>query len=323
MRTRQITFQDGYWYCYANSAAMLLSSIGKDVPPRLIEVLSGVGLGAFFSPGGGIGGGLPFFSGLASAPDAGITRALSILGFASEVRTTTHSESAPFDELAQALTATPAILGPFDMCLLSYNPARPTRSGIDHFIVADRLEADHVVVYDPAGFAEAIISKAALKNAWRADAITYKGGHYQYWAGPRRLSRPSDDQIVELAITSYKRLYREADRQATETGCLTDEAAIAHLGDLVRTSELTAAQSGHLLHFALPLGAKRALDFALFFDAVASGLPELKRRQAVLFGQCFSNLALGKTPEVVDDLARLGATNSLSKLPGTNPRSPR
>jgi hypothetical protein len=34
-------------YCCANAASMLLSTIGEDVDPSLIEVLSGVGLGAF------------------------------------------------------------------------------------------------------------------------------------------------------------------------------------------------------------------------------------------------------------------------------------
>ncbi len=50
-----ITFHDSYWYCYANSAAMLLSGIGEAVSPRLIEALTGVGLGASFDPP------LPFF----------------------------------------------------------------------------------------------------------------------------------------------------------------------------------------------------------------------------------------------------------------------
>lgn len=35
-------------YCYANSAAMLLESAGESIEPRLGEVLSGVGLGAFW-----------------------------------------------------------------------------------------------------------------------------------------------------------------------------------------------------------------------------------------------------------------------------------
>lgn len=33
-------------YCYSNSTVMFLSSIGENVSPQLVEVLTGVGLGA-------------------------------------------------------------------------------------------------------------------------------------------------------------------------------------------------------------------------------------------------------------------------------------
>ncbi|MEK6960815.1 MAG: hypothetical protein AABX47_06580, partial [Nanoarchaeota archaeon] len=35
-------------YCYANCIAMLLDSIGEDISPGTAEVLSGVGIGAFW-----------------------------------------------------------------------------------------------------------------------------------------------------------------------------------------------------------------------------------------------------------------------------------
>ena len=52
-------------------------------------------------------------------------------------------------------------------------------------------------------------------------------------------------------------------------------------------------QRGHLLHFALPLGTKRALDFAGFFDDLSSSLAQLKRRQAGRFGACVTHLMRG------------------------------
>lgn len=33
-------------YCYANSASMLLATIGEDIRPSLIEILTGFSLGA-------------------------------------------------------------------------------------------------------------------------------------------------------------------------------------------------------------------------------------------------------------------------------------
>jgi hypothetical protein len=41
----------------------------------------------------------------------------------------------------------------------------------------------------------------------------------------------------------------------------------------------------HLVDFALPLGARRALDYAAFFEGDDADLATLKRRQAVLFGR--------------------------------------
>lgn len=311
MDRRPITFHDGYWYCYANSAAMLLSAIGEDVPPRLIEVLSGVGLGAFVATDGGVGGGRPFFSGLAGLPDTGITRALAMLGFGFEERATDGPGPAPFVELAAVLAESPAILGPLDMSLLPYNPGRPAAPGVDHFVVADRMEAGRVVVYDPAGFAEAVIPAAGLEAAWRADAIAYRRGRYRYWTRPRRLTRPTGDQIAAAAVASFKRLYDEADRLASGAGCLTDGAAIDHVAGLVRRAALTPAQSGHLLHFALPLGAKRALDFAAFLEARSRDLAALKRRQAQLFGECQSSLARDDTRLAADHLSRLAELETL------------
>lgn len=37
-------------YCYANSASMLLSTIGEEISPSLIEVLTGFSLGAAIEP---------------------------------------------------------------------------------------------------------------------------------------------------------------------------------------------------------------------------------------------------------------------------------
>ena len=56
-------------YCYANSAAMLLENAEESVEPRVIEVLSGVELGACWVAESQT----LFLSGLASAPDVGLS----------------------------------------------------------------------------------------------------------------------------------------------------------------------------------------------------------------------------------------------------------
>lgn len=60
-------------YCYSNSAAMFLLSIGEHVSPQMFEVLTGVGLGAMLENGKTL-----FLS--MKDPDDGINCAFNILG---------------------------------------------------------------------------------------------------------------------------------------------------------------------------------------------------------------------------------------------------
>jgi hypothetical protein len=110
---------------------MLLSSVGEQVSPRLIETLSAVGLGA------PIHGGLPFFGEL-TTPDKGISQALELLGFTVREAAAETLDRAPFDQLRVLLQEGPAALGPLDMMHLSYNPMRPRQPGADHYVLRMR-----------------------------------------------------------------------------------------------------------------------------------------------------------------------------------------
>ena len=105
-------------YCYANSGAMLLESVGESVEPRLLEVLSGVGLGAFWVAESQT----LFLSGWASSPDVGMSRAFGLLGF--QVAEVAESDGAPMPvaALARQLQEGPVMLGPLDMGELPYHP---------------------------------------------------------------------------------------------------------------------------------------------------------------------------------------------------------
>lgn len=302
----KVTFYDSYWYCYANSTAMLLSSIGELVSPRLIEALSGVGLGAFVSTDG-----LPFFSGLRSVPDEGISRALKILGFTSEETVFENPTSKlAFEQLRSNLASGPVLLGPLDMTHLSYNPTRPGFSGVDHFVLAFGREGEQFLLHDPAGFGNVLISEADLEKAWRADAIEYKRGHYRSWTKPHRASSPSEGEIFREAVSTFKELYLDAKVEAANTCRLHDEAAFADMAQWLSGGMLTPAQLGHFTKFALPLGVKRALDYVNFFETKHPGLAELKRDQAATFGRCLSYVMLD------DQTGAIGELRDLSDLEG-------
>lgn len=283
MHPRLETFHDGYWYCYANSTAMLLDGIGETVSPRLIEVLSGVGLGAFQTDSG-----LPFFSGLAGLPDRGISAALDLLGFAWEEQAAAQPVSDPLPMLRQLLQRGPVLIGPLDMQHLTYNPLRPSFPGVDHFVLALGASGESIRLHDPAGFAHALIGSAELAAAWNAQAIAYRRGHCRYWTRPRREREVDDIDLHRQAMARFRALHAEA--KALAGGDPIDGALIRRWATLAKDDSFDAAQLGHLTRFALPLGVKRALDFAAFFDGRESELAALKRRQAVAFGACHSHV---------------------------------
>lgn len=64
-------------YCYANSLAMLLSSVGADYDPGYLECLTAVAISAVSVET--TQGPLPFFS--IGLPDQGVTVALQHLGY--------------------------------------------------------------------------------------------------------------------------------------------------------------------------------------------------------------------------------------------------
>ena len=172
-------------YCYANSAAMLLESAGESVEPRVIEVLSGVGLGAFWVAESQT----LFLSGLASAPDVGLSRSFGLLGFDVDEEAELDGDAIPIDALNLQLGKGPVLLGPLDMGELSYFPNARGANGADHFVLALRIEDGAVVVHDPAGYPAMPIGVEALDRAWRADLIAYRRGHIPYGGTPPLASK--------------------------------------------------------------------------------------------------------------------------------------
>jgi hypothetical protein len=118
---------------------------------------------------------------------------------------------------------------------------------------------------------------------------------------------PSDIAICQDAIAWFKDLYRQSMAVAAEHGWVEGEAAIRDLARRARDGALSPAQCGHLRFFALPLGAKRALHFSEFFDAIDADIAALKRQQAGLFGDCHSRFMQDDTAGMADSLDALVA----------------
>jgi hypothetical protein len=105
-------------YCYANVTAMLLDAVGECVKPEIVEVLSGVGVGAHWLKTDD----LIFFD--SASPDRGITTALRLLGFAVQEQVSMDDDPPPWPALKDALRRGPAILSPVDLGLLTHMSGR-------------------------------------------------------------------------------------------------------------------------------------------------------------------------------------------------------
>ncbi len=261
---------------------MLISSLGEDIPPSRIEPLTGVGLGAFWLPTEK----LLFFSNLSNAPDRGISTALRILGFDFDEHSNETPGKPPYDELGEALTKSPAILGPLDMGYLTHNPNHEHQKGADHFVLAHKIEKDEVGFHDPEGFPSVRLPLKQMELAWRAENIPYRRGYYRYWTNPRRVKHRDNYSTYQEAVESFKQAYLESARIGAESKLPIGKAAILALAQHAHDGPVTASQKSFMTQFLFRLGARRALDFVGFFEKQEACLAALKRTQAEFFGNC-------------------------------------
>lgn len=267
-------------YCYADSTAMLLASIGENISSSQIEVLTGVGLGAFWMEDAK----LIFFSN--TSPDIGVSRALELLGFEYMEKSRREAGPAPLDELRAVLADSPAVLGPLDMGYLRYLPSHRQEAGADHYILAYAMDEDEIYLHDPLGFPHVSLPLDQLELAWRAERIGYRRAAYRYWTAPKRVQRFTEEEVYDRALQCFRSCYRGADDWTTGGNWVVGHDAILTCADHVQGGEISPQEAGHMTGFAFRLGARRALDFAAFFDLRDAELAALKRKQAKLFGTC-------------------------------------
>ena len=272
-------------YCYANATAMLLAAHGENVSPSRIEALCGVGLGAFW-----IDGADPiFFSSLATPPDRGISQALELLGFSFTERWSQETTPPPFEALRVDLMQSPAILGPLDVGFLCYDPMHSNFNGVDHYVLAYGMDDQEIYLHDPAGFPHVALSLEDLESAWKAERIDYRRGSYRYWTALQRSEQPAEEEIFNHALQSFKAGYQASERIVTHEPWAKSWAigreAILRCANQVRHGNVAPELKAHLTHFMLKLSARRALDFASFFNPHTPALAALKCKQAELFGK--------------------------------------
>jgi hypothetical protein len=296
-----ITYIGNGYYCYTDSTAMLLASIGEIIPSSRIEVLTGVGLWAFWNEADT----MLWFCSLATTPDRGISKALAMLGFEYTERSSQASDPAPFDQLRADLAKTPVALGPIDMGYLRYNPNCENLSGVDHYVLAYHMDEQEIYLHDPIGFPHVALSLEQLELAWKAEQIDYRRGAYRYWTAPKRVRHPTAEEVYNQAVQYFTACYRFKFDTPPLSEWLCGRDAILAGADCIRNGILAPKSAGFLARFMFQLSARRALDFAAFFEPYNTKLAELKARQAELFGRCHSLAVYGKWTAVADTLQQL------------------
>lgn len=272
-------------YCYANSTSMLLTSIGENIEPSLIEVLTGTSIGIAVKLDMKKRS-LSFDHSPTLLPDLGVTKALDILGFTYKTKVFDKEDdfSIAQEELKKDLTISPAIIGPVVIGHLTYNPDHKYLLDADHFILAYKIEGDFIYLHDPEKFPHVFLKLEQLKKAWRADGISYKKGYYRYTFAPKRIESPSNDEIYSRAMSFFKTIYQEGELKTDKESFEIGGEAVRNFAKYIGERGLDEKERGHFVCFALPLGAKRALDYFRFFSAYNKGLADLKYKQSVIFG---------------------------------------
>jgi len=282
-------------YCYSNSTAMLLSSIEEDISPSIIEVLGGVGLGAYALDKGN----MVFLSNYSGFPDRSISRALESLGFNFEEKNWESEEYYPLEELRELIKQGPVLLGPLDMGYLKYDPSSNNHFGVDHFVVAHDFDDKRVCVHDPAEFPNVWITNENLNNAWKAENIGYRQGHYRYWAKPKRANNPTNKELFQKAIKTFIEIYENGETCSKSKNKLIDVEAIRFLSNNIKNKVLTTSEIDLLTGFVLPVSAKRSNDFYSFLREYDKKLAELKIEQSKMLGKIHTAIMDKSFPEAV------------------------
>jgi hypothetical protein len=172
----------------------------------------------------------------------------------------------------------------------------------DHFIVAIGMDGDTLFVHDPAGYPCAMISWEQFCTAWRADGISYRRGPYTMRHDFRRVRDIGREAMIQRTIPLMRQNVMRASGHEVLRGA---DALRTFAGDL--RGRVPERVRGHLVWFALPLGARRCLDGAQFLaEAGLEGPAGNYQRQARLLGQMQSDAVARRWDAVADAMMQLG-----------------
>ncbi|GGA79161.1 hypothetical protein GCM10011491_03010 [Brucella endophytica] len=283
-------------YCYANSFAMMC---GPDAPsPQTIEFATSSPFGMQI-----VGGRLPFFDPYGWTPEAGFDAALDAMGWTSTV-SKGGSEEEALARLKYALSDGPVWIGPVEMGHLRHQPGMKGPIGADHYVVVLGVDDAHVRMHDPQGYPFALLPIADFMAAWRAETLDY-GEPYTMRTGFRRLREMSEEETIRTSLPAAIRWLSMEGGEHLPEGTLGNDAAAQALAAMLEGG-CDEDLRGHLIHFAIRVGARRLADVATCLARI--GLAEaaqIASEQAHLVGALQYPLTVGQDAEAATILRML------------------
>lgn len=257
----------------------------------MIEVLTGSPFGFH------VGGGLAWFDPLGWDPNRGVDMALDLLGWACE-SASGGSAAAAVERLRAA--DGPVFVGPVEFGLLRHHPGSGEVLDSDHFMVVTAVSDGVVHFHDPHGFPYAALPVDEFAAAWESATFEYSAEPFTMRTGFRR--------VREVAVTDALRASLPAARRLLSPDGESPGAAVGRFAGLVAAG-LTARHEGHLVHFAVRVGARRLADAAAGFAQLGlADAAAVAERQARLVGGLQYPLVRGDRKRVIELLTRLAPT---------------
>ncbi|KPV60095.1 hypothetical protein QJ48_07305 [Paenibacillus sp. A3] len=294
-----LTYTGSGPYCYANSFAMMF---GAGAPsPAVIEFATGSPFGMQL-----IGGTLPFFDPYGWDPEAGFDDALTALGWTSTVAKGGDADEA-LARLKASLSDGPVWIGPLEMGHLRHQPEMTGPIGADHYVVVLEVNDERVLMHDPQGYPYVSLPLSDFMTAWRAETLSY-GEPYTMRTGFTRLAEVSEADAIRASIPAAIRWLSMDGGHNTPAGTLGNGEAAEGLAAFIE-SGCSRELRGHLIYFAVRVGARRAADAATCLTR--AGYAEASRiaaEQALLIGSLQHPLVTGDDAAAAATLRALAPT---------------
>lgn len=253
-----------------------------------------------------VGGTQPFFDPYGWTPEKSFEEALAAMGWSSTVAYG-EDETDALDKLREALRDGPVWVGPVEMGYLSHQPGKTGPLGADHYVVVVDLDGEHVLLHDPQGYPYARLPVGRFLKAWRAETLDY-GSAFTMRSRFRQTAVKSEDEILHAALPNAAKWLGMTEADDAPPGTLGNSEAAIRLAENLEDGPGDDLRD-HLIHFAIRVGARRALDAASCLNKIGySRAAAILDRQARSIGSMQYFLVVGDNREAAAYLRELAPT---------------